>query len=408
MSGPTDRGGLRPGLSAAAGLIRDHGTPVTPASVARALADTGKLLGSTGTLVAIDEITAELTGLGRLAPLARDVATTDIVVNGPDAVWVDRGRGMERTAVRFGSEAEIRALAVRLIGAAGGRLDDGRPTADAQLAGGTRIHAVLPPISVTGTLLSVRLQRHRRADLADLVRAGMVADRDADLLRAVMAARRNLLISGATGSGKTTLLAALLGEADRGERLVLIEDVAELEPDHPHTVRLQCRRGNVEGAGAVELTDLVRQALRMRPDRLVVGECRGEEVRDLLGAMNTGHRGAGATVHANTGATVPARLVALGALAGWSPETTALQCVSALDLVIHLTRDADGRAVTDLSVLSLDERGRLRSDSALHAPSVAAARSGLSRGPAWERLTCLLAADPVDEGDGIVRQGATP
>ncbi|OMH34430.1 secretion system protein E [Tersicoccus sp. Bi-70] len=365
--------------------------------MARALADSGHLLGSSGTLTAIDEITAELTGLGRLAPLARDALTTDIVVNGPDAVWVDRGRGMERTAVRFGSEAEVRALAVRLIAAAGGRLDDGRPSADAQLTGGTRVHAVLPPVSVTGTLLSIRLQRHRRASLADLEHAGMLAERDAHLLRSIMAARRNLLISGATGSGKTTLLAALLGEADPSERLVLIEDVPELEPEHPHAVRLQARRGNVEGAGAVELTDLVRQALRMRPDRLVVGECRGEEIRDLLGAMNTGHRGAGATVHANTASTVPARLVALGALAGWSPETTAIQCVSALDVVIHLSRGTGGRAVTEIAVLGLEDRGRLRADSALTAPTIAAARSGLTRGPGWERLTALLDDRPLDE-----------
>ncbi|MEH0108552.1 TadA family conjugal transfer-associated ATPase [Tersicoccus sp. MR15.9] len=398
MTGPAGHGALRPALSAAAGLILDQGESVTPASVARALADSGHLLGSTGTLAAIDEITAELTGLGRLAPLTRDAATTDIVVNGPDAVWVDRGRGMERTAVRFGSEAEVRALAVRLIAAAGGRLDDGRPTADAQLAGGTRVHAVLPPISVAGTLLSVRLQRHRRAALADLVRAGMLAEPDAALLRAVMAARRNLLISGATGSGKTTLLAALLGEADPSERLLLIEDVPELEPGHPHAVRLQARRGNVEGAGAVDLTDLVRQGLRMRPDRLIVGECRGEEIRDLLGAMNTGHRGAGATVHANTAATVPARLVALGALAGWSPETTALQCVSALDLVIHVTREAGGRAVTEIAALDLDTGGRLRAEAALWSPTVEAARSGLRRGPAWERLLGLLDLADVESG----------
>lgn len=394
MSVPAPRGGLRPALSTAAGMLLDDGQPVTPSSVARALADSGQLLGSAGTLTAIDEITAELTGLGRLAPLARDPATTDIVVNGPDAVWVDRGRGMERTAVRFGSDAEVRALAVRLIAAAGGRLDDGRPSADAHLRGGARVHAVLPPVSVTGTLLSVRLQRHRRAGLADLARSGMMSTGDADLLRAVMGARRNLLISGATGSGKTTLLAALLAEADAGERLLLIEDVAELEPDHPHAVRLQTRPGNVEGAGAVELTDLVRQALRMRPDRLIVGECRGEEIRDLLGAMNTGHRGAGATVHANTSATVPARMVALGALAGWSPETTALQCVSALDLVIHLSRSPEGRAVTEIAVFSLDDRGRLRADPAMHAPTVAAARCGLHRGPAWDRLATLLDASP--------------
>ncbi|OMH26961.1 secretion system protein E [Tersicoccus phoenicis] len=399
MSAPGDTAGLRPSLAAAAGLILDQGRPLTPASVARALADSGQLLGSTGTLAAIDEITAELTGLGRLAPLARDAATTDIVVNGPTAVWVDRGRGMERTAVRFGSEAEVRALAVRLIATAGGRLDDGRPSADVHLAGGIRVHAVLPPISATGTLLSIRLQRHQGASLSDLVHSGMIADRDADLLRAVMAARRNLLISGATGSGKTTLLAALLGEAASDERLVVIEDVAELEPDHPHTVRLQSRRGNVEGAGAVELTDLVREALRMRPDRLVVGECRGEEIRDLLGAMNTGHRGAGATVHANTGATVPARMVALGALAGWSPQTTALQCISALDLVIHLARGPAGRAVTEIAVFDLDHRGRLRTEPALQVSTDGAAHSGLSRGPAWERLTALLdGASPGWEG----------
>ena len=211
-----------------------------------------------------------------------------------------------------------------------------------RLGRGIRVHAVLPPVSADGTLISVRVPRAAGFPLAALARTGMVDEAQEAVLREAVAGRRNLLVTGAGGTGKTTLLAALLGEAPERERLVLIEDVAELTVDHPHVVSLEARQANLEGAGRVGLDALLREALRMRPDRLVVGECRGVELRELLAALNTGHDGGAGTLHANSLDDVPARLEALGATAGLSPDAVARQTVSAFDLVLHLER-FDGR-----------------------------------------------------------------
>jgi pilus assembly protein CpaF len=204
-------------------------------------------------------------------------------------------------------------------------------------------------------------------------------------LRAIVDRRLNFLISGATGTGKTTLLAALLSLSAPHERLVTVEDSAELTPAHPHVVGLQSRHGNLEGSGSVDLADLVRQALRMRPDRLIVGECRGAEVRELLAAMNTGHDGAGGTIHANSAASVPARLSALAALAGMEPASLALQAVNALDVVIHVVRAGAGRTVSEIGIVEKAPGGELVVRTAL-------ARDGAAsqRGPAWEMLAAKL------------------
>ncbi|BBJ42666.1 hypothetical protein SSPO_053840 [Streptomyces antimycoticus] len=204
---------------------------------------------------------------------------------------MDRGSGLERTTVTFVDTAAVRRLAQRLAAVAGRRLDDARPWVDARLPDGTRLHAVLPPVAVGSTCLSLRVVRPRAFSLAELEAAGTVPPGGAHLLRAMLDARLSYLISGGTGSGKTTLLSTLLGLVGPQERIVLAEDSAELRPDHPHVVRLETRPANQEGRGQVTLRDLVRQALRMRPDRLVVGEVRGAEVTDLLGALNTGHEG---------------------------------------------------------------------------------------------------------------------
>ncbi|MHA7240159.1 TadA family conjugal transfer-associated ATPase [Arthrobacter sp. TMS1-12-1] len=330
--------------------VLSGGVRTTGAAFADAVGASGRLLGSEGTLSALDRVHAELQGLGPLEPLLAEDSITDILVNGPDDVWVDAATGLRRIGGVFGSDAEVRALAVRLVAAGGRRLDDGCPAVDVRLAG-LRVHAVLPPISTAGTLLSIRIRRARVFSLEDLVADGAVAPMMADALRLIVRHRLNFLVSGATGTGKTTLLATLLGLAAPHERLVLVEDAAELNPEHPHTVGLQARHGNLEGAGVLDLTELVRQALRMRPDRLVVGECRGAEVRELLAAMNTGHDGGGATIHANSAEAVPARLGALAALAALTPEGVALQAASALDAVVHLVRDARGRRVESIGTL---------------------------------------------------------
>ena len=284
----------------------------------------------------------DLAMLGPLAPFAASGPVTDLFVNGAHGLWIDRGAGAEREPAWVADEAEVRALAVQLVARGGRHIDDATPAVDVRLGRGIRVHAVLPPVSSAGTLISVRVPRAAGFPLAALARAGMFDDGQESLLREAVAARRNLLVTGAGGAGKTTLLAALLGEASTRERIVLIEDVAELTVAHPHVVSLEARQANLEGAGRVGLDALLREALRMRPDRLVVGECRGAELRELLAALNTGHDGGAGTLHANSLADVPARLEALGATAGLSPEAVARQTVSAFDLVLHLER-IDGR-----------------------------------------------------------------
>jgi pilus assembly protein CpaF len=298
------------------------------------------------------EVAAELHGAGPLEPLLELLGVTDVLVNAPDSVWFDRGHGMERAAVRFADEAAVRQLAQRLAGSAGRRLDDALPFADAVLPDGTRLHAVLPPLA-EHTTLSLRVLARRRPDLAALVESGTMPPVVADVLAALVRARVAFVISGGTGSGKTTLLAALLGLVGPTERILLIEDAPELVVAHPHAVRLVTRGSNVEGAGAVGLRELVRQALRMRPDRLVVGEFRGAEVVELLVALNTGHEGGAATLHANSAADVPARFAALGALAGLPSSAMTSLVASALRVVLHLRRGADGqRRLAEIAVLT--------------------------------------------------------
>jgi pilus assembly protein CpaF len=272
-------------------LAADGAAP-SPAAVAAAVrAEAGGVVSDLDVLGALRQLQREFVGAGPLEPLLRDPATTDVLVTAPDGVWVERGGRLERTDLRFTDEDAVRRLAQRLALAAGRRLDDAAPYVDARLPDGTRLHAVLPPVAPDGTCLSLRVLRPATHGL-DALRAMGTFDAAAErLLRAVVAARLALLVVGGTGSGKTTLLAALLGCVDVGERIVCVEDATELAPAHPHVVRLATRGPNVEGAGAVTLRDLVRQALRMRPDRLVVGEVRGAEVCELLAALNTGHLG---------------------------------------------------------------------------------------------------------------------
>ncbi|WP_255797003.1 TadA family conjugal transfer-associated ATPase [Arthrobacter sp. zg-Y238] len=364
--------------------------PVTGARLAAAVQASGQLLGSEGTLHAVDRMRAELQGLGPLQPLALLPGVSDILVNGPDRVWVDAGRGLELTAIRFASDSEVQALATRLVAAGGRRLDDSCPCVDVQLQG-YRVHAVLRPVSTGSTLLSVRIHRNRSFTLAELTRGGTLDPQCEALLRTIVRRRLNFLVSGATGTGKTTLLSTLLSLSGPQERLVLVEDAAELEPDHPHVVGLQSRHGNVEGSGVLDQAELVRQALRMRPDRLVVGECRGAEVRELLAALNTGHDGAGGTIHANSAAGVPARLAALGALAGMAPEAVALQAAAALDVVVHLHRSAGTRTISEIAVLVIAD-GKLTA-----VPALVLSGGEYRRGSGWaeleRRLEVRAAAD---------------
>lgn len=271
-----------------------------------------------------------------------DPHVTDIFINGEHGLFVDRGRGAEQVPHWHATEGEVREIATGLIARGGRHIDDATPCVDVRLEGGVRVHAVLPPVSADGTTISIRVPRRQLGSLAALCEAGMLDARSERALQRLVVARENLLVTGAAGSGKTTLLAALLSSAPERERIVTIEDVAELRIRHPHHVRLEARQANLEGAGGIDLARLVREALRMRPDRLVVGECRGAEVRELLAALNTGHDGGAGTLHANGIDDVPARLEALGALAGLDDIALARQVVSAIGVVIHVARDGGG------------------------------------------------------------------
>ncbi len=382
-------------------LARSAG-PLTIDRVAAAARSSGVVLGDLGLLEVFDAVRAEVVGAGPLEALLADDTVTDVLVNGARSVWVDRGLGLERRHVDLGGEDDVRRLAVRLAAAAGRRLDDAAPWVDARLPDGTRLHAVLPPVVHGGPHLSLRIPRRTSLSVEELVAAGTVPAAWAPVVRALVAARVAYVVTGGTGSGKTTLLAALLALTPPSERLVVVEDSAELNVEHPHVVRLEGRAANVEGVGQVSMTDLVRQALRMRPDRLVVGEVRGGEVRELLAALNTGHEGSCGTIHANASSDLPARLEALGALAGLDRAAVHAQAGSALEVVVHLRREGPARRVAEIAVISAG-RGVLEVVPALvsepvgrrqaSAPGERGRALRLTAGRGWPALADRLGLD---------------
>jgi pilus assembly protein CpaF len=392
---------LREHAGGGAGPPEDH---VLRAVVDEVTRERGTVLGSRAVAQVAARVRDELFGAGPLQPLLEDPAVTDVLVNGPRDVWVERSGRLTRVDLDLGSDDDVRALAVRLAAAGGQRLDDASPAVDARLPDGTRLHAVLPPVAGAGTLLSLRVVRARALTLDELVRLGTLAPATVPVVRALVASRANLLVTGGTGSGKTTLLAALLSLVPSDERLVVIEESGELTPAHDHVVRLLARRPNVDGAGRVELSDLVRHALRMRPDRIVLGECRGAEVREVMTALNTGHDGGCATLHANTASDVPARLEALGALAGLSREAVAAQAASAFDAVLHLRRAGAHRSVRYLAEVGVFRR---RDDGGLEVGCAMRCDGGGASepGPAWDALVARLgpALPRVDPGRGGTR-----
>jgi pilus assembly protein CpaF len=338
-------------------LVDDAAEP-TPTALARALrAESTVLVSDAEMLRMIRMLQRELVGAGPLTDLLADPSTTDVVVNSPADVRVDRGHGWQDAGVRFPDEAAVQRLARRLAMAAGRRLDDAHPHVDARMADGTRLHAVLAPVAASGTCLSLRVLRPVRHDLAALAASGSLPGVTMAVLMAVLRARLTFLVSGGTGSGKTTLLSALLAAVPADERLVTVEDAEELAPPHPHVVRLVAREANVEGAGTITLRDLVRQALRMRPDRIVVGEVRGAEVVDLLAALNTGHEGGAGTVHANSAAGVPPRLEALSALGGIGREALHAQLAGAIRVVLHVRRQGERRVLHEIAVVQRSSTG---------------------------------------------------
>ncbi|WP_018157199.1 TadA family conjugal transfer-associated ATPase [Demetria terragena] len=330
----------------------------------------------------------DVLGAGPLEELLRRPGVTDVLVNGTAGVFVDAGDGLRRTSVEVGDADQVRRLAVRLAGLAGRRLDDSCPYVDGLLPDGVRLHAVLPPLVAEAAHLSLRVPQTRSLGFPELVANGFVPEALSSVLRHLVQARQAFLVSGGTGTGKTTLLAALLSTVLPTERLVVVEDVRELAVSHPHVVRLEARAPNIEGRGEVPMAALVRQSLRMRPDRLVVGEVRGPEVRELLSALNTGHEGGCGTLHANAIDDVVARFEALGALAGLSPEATRTQLASAVRVVLHLKRTAGHRHLAQIGVLR-------------RVPS------GLQCVPAWSFARGVVeAGDAAGELDRLLAEGS--
>lgn len=301
-------------------------------------------------LAAVGEIADEIDGFGPLTEIMADDAVTDVLVNGAREVWVDRAGSLTRADVTFDDDEALTRMVGRLVGRAGVRIDRAVPIADARLPDGSRIHAVLPPVAPDGPLVSIRRFPSRRFGLDDLVERAMLTSDQADVLRTYVYERRTIVISGRTGTGKSTLLDALLRCVPKDERIVTIEELPELRPATEHRVSLLARGPNVEGKGAIGLDQLVRAALRMRPDRIVVGEVRGAETLHALEAMATGHEGSMLTVHARSSVAVPDRLLtlALQASSGASETSLRRQIQDAIDVVVHLERIDGRRRVVEL------------------------------------------------------------
>jgi pilus assembly protein CpaF len=297
-------------------------------------------------------IVRDSVGLGPLEVLLADPAVEEVMVNGPGTVYVERAGRIEPTSVAFADEEELRNAIERILAPLGRRVDELSPMVDARLADGSRVNVVIPPLAIDGPLVSIRRFGARRPGPDELVALGTLTVAQRRALAAAVGGRRSVLVSGGTGSGKTTLLNALSGFIDSGERVVTIEDAAELRLRQPHVVRLESRPAGVEGRGEVSIRDLLRNALRMRPDRIVIGEVRGPEALDLLTALNTGHHGALSTVHANSPADALSRLETLALMAGVGLPHAAVaeQVQRGIDLVVHLERRADGaRVVTEIA-----------------------------------------------------------
>jgi pilus assembly protein CpaF len=302
----------------------------------------------------VERVIRDSVGLGPLEVLLADPAVDEVMVNGPERVYVERSGLIEPTDVRFENEEELRNAIERILAPLGRRVDELSPMVDARLADGSRVNVVIPPLAIDGPALSIRRFGAERPGPDELVAMGTLSAEQRQRLQAAVAARRSVLVSGGTGSGKTTLLNALSSFISPHERVVTIEDAAELRLQQPHVVRLESRPAGVEGRGEVTIRDLLRNALRMRPDRIVIGEVRGTEALDLLTALNTGHDGALSTVHANSPADALSRLETLALMAGVGLPHAAVaeQVRRGVDLVVHLHRERDGsRRVTEIAEL---------------------------------------------------------
>ncbi len=300
----------------------------------------------------VSEILDEMTGLGPLEPLLKDPTISDILINGHECVYVERGGVLEPLSVRFKDEQHLLRIINKIVSAVGRRVDESHPLCDARLLDGSRVNVAVRPIGVDGPLVSIRKFSKKKLDLSKLVEVNALRPQMAEVLAAAVRARISTIISGGTGSGKTTMLNALSAFISEKERLLTIEDAAELQLQQPHVGRMETRPPNIEGKGEIRQRDLVKNALRMRPDRIILGECRGEEAFDMLQAMNTGHEGSMATIHANTPRDAITRLEQMIGMAGLPMTVASIrgQIANAVQLVVQLSRQSDGkRKVTSIA-----------------------------------------------------------
>jgi len=323
----------------------------------------------------VRQIEDEVMGLGPLEPLLADPSVSDILVNGAHQVYVERGGKIESTDVRFNDDAHLLNIIDRIVSKVGRRIDESMPMVDARLQDGSRVNAIIPPLAIDGPVLSIRRFGRDTLTMDDLIRLGSISPAIVDVLKAIVLARLNVMISGGTGSGKTTLLNVMSSYIPERERIITIEDSAELQLRQPHVVRLETRQVNVEGKGQITQRDLVRNSLRMRPDRIVVGEVRGAEALDMLQAMNTGHDGSLTTVHANSSRDALSRIETMVAMSGVQFPIAALraQIASAIDVIVHMERHEDGRR----RITSVQEINGMESDTIVMSEIFAFTRSGV-------------------------------
>jgi len=334
--------------------------------------------------VLIGELMDEALGLGPLEPLLADASVTEIMVVDPETIYVERAGRLELAPVRFTDEERVRAILERIVTPLGRRIDESQPLVDARLADGSRVNAVIRPIALRGTSITIRRFPKRRLTIENLLEFGSLTPQMATFLTRAVLAKKNVLISGGTGSGKTTLLNVLSGVIPSEERIVTIEDAAELQLHQPHVVALESKLANMEGRGAFTIRDLVKNALRMRPDRIVVGECRGGEALDMLQAMNTGHDGSLTTIHANSAAEALSRLETLVLMSGVELPSRAIreQVARSVHLIVQQTRFSDGtRKITEVSeVAGLDDRGQINVRSIFEFEQTSVSDGGLVMG----------------------------
>ena len=344
----------------------------------------------------VSEILDEMTGLGPLEPLLKDPTIADILINGHECVYVERGGMLEPTPVRFKDEAHLLRIVNKIVAAVGRRVDESHPMCDARLLDGSRVNVAVRPIAVDGPLVSIRKFSKKPFNLNKLIEIGALRPPMAELLAAAVKTRITLIISGGTGSGKTTMLNALSSFISEKERLLTIEDAAELQLQQPHVGRMETRPPNVEGRGEIRQRELVKNALRMRPDRIILGECRGEEAFDMLQAMNTGHEGSMATVHANTPRDALSRLEQMIGMAGLPMTIASIrgQIAAAIRVIVQLQRMSDGKRRADQhrrdhrASKATSSRCRKSTNTCAPGPPETAPCSAISRRPACARVSC--------------------